>query len=83
MSFGKSVTRNFDSQPKRMLNPLGHGRISRPITHGGGGRTPPPPITHIENGIKRFLYKHIAYRYIFFDKIFSFEGARPEKGLKI
>ena len=30
------------------FNPSDHGRFSR-------------PITHIENGIKRFLYVHIAY----------------------
>ena len=51
------------------FNPLAHGRISR-------------PITHIENGIKRFVYTH-SLPLNFFEKNFSFEGARPEKGLKI
>ena len=37
------------------------GSFSRPIKHGGGHA--PPPITHIENDIKRFLYIHIAYPY--------------------
>ena len=35
------------------INPLVHGRFSR-------------PITHIENGFKEFLNIHIAYPYFFF-----------------
>ena len=41
------------------FNPLMHGRFNRPIMHVGGGRCK-PPISHIENGIKRFFYIHIA-----------------------
>ena len=41
------------------VNPLVHGRFSRPIIHGEGHCS--PPTTHIENGIKRFVYAHIAY----------------------
>ena len=42
-----------------------------------------PPITHIENGIKRFLYIHYSLPLNFVENFFSFEGARPEKDLKI
>ena len=51
------------------LKPFVHGRFSRPIIHGGGGgvqRPSPPPINHIENCIKRFIYIHKAYTLIFF-----------------
>ena len=41
------------------------------------------PITHIENGIKQFLYIHIAYPLIFVEQNSRFEVARPEKGLNI
>ena len=47
------------------INPCVHGRFFRPIIHGGGGVVCPPPITHIENGIKRFLYIHIASLFFF------------------
>ena len=38
-------------------------------------RITPPPITNIENGIKRYLYIHLAYPYFFFKQNFSFEVA--------
>ena len=40
-----------------------HGRFSRAIIYGlsGGCTPPPPPITHTENCITGFLYKHVAY----------------------
>ena len=48
---------------------------------GGGGWIPPPPIL-LKIGRWNTLYAHML-PLNFFDNIFSFEGARPEKGLKI
>ena len=43
---------------------------------------PPPPITHIKNGIKRFLYIQHSLPLIFGEQNFSFEGVRPKKASK-
>ena len=70
-SFSRRVENNTQASKDKLyigatkltaiLNPFGYGRFFRPITHGEGGVVRPPPITHIENGFKRFLYAHIAY----------------------
>ena len=48
----------------------------------GGGRCAPPPTTYNEIGIKRFVYVHIAYPKMLFDKFSDLRVLGMKKALK-
>ena len=77
-----TVRADKEDEVHENLNPLVHGRFSRPIVHGGGGIVRPlhNPYWKWYQTIPRFTH---SLPLIFVEQIFSFEGARPEKGLKI
>ena len=70
--FGRTRYRSFNQEnietlKKNLFNPLVHGRFSRPIL-----KILNIEITHIENGIKRFLYiQHTHSLPLIFLKNFS------------